>query len=507
VALSAFLPAAIHAAVCTGISPASSAILSSVLVAPGLDRPLFVTAPPNDVSRLFILEQAGRIRIVRGSEVLPTPFLDISAITASPENQGYEEQGLLGLAFDPGFATNGYFYIYSTPLVGGSNIVARYTRSASDPDLADPNSEVVMLAIDHPTFFHNAGTLAFSPADGYLYLSVGDGGDYCDQVNNAQSGQTDLGKILRVDVRQVPAAIPPSNPFFGPDGINDEIWALGLRNPWRFSFDDLTSDLYVADVGQAHREEIDFQPAGSPGGQNYGWNLYEGSVCPNPSCGSATCSVPGYAPPALDYDHTQGCAVIGGYVYRGCRMPDLSGTYFYGDLCSAFVRTFRMAGGQVTDPRDITAELAPGGGSSISSITSFGVDGRGEIYVVDGGLKTGNIGSVFKIVPILSELEVSGIGAKRFTVDNEGWSWENLKATSSVPISQYQVYRSPARTGPFQCIHATSQLTWSGDASLPPVGGAFYYLVTAVNSAGMESSPGAGSSGSSRPLSSQACPP
>jgi hypothetical protein len=144
---------------------------------------------------------------------------------------------------------------------------------------------------------------------------------------------------------------------------------------------------------------------------------------------------------------------------------------------------------------------------SISSITSFGVDGRGEMYVVDGGLKTGNIGSVFKIVPILSELEVSGIGAKRFTVDNEGWSWESLRATSSVPVSQYQIYRSAAKTGPFQCIHATSQFTWSGDASLPPVSVAFYYLVTAVNAAGMESSPGAGSSGGSRPLSSLPCPP
>ncbi|MBI3448737.1 MAG: PQQ-dependent sugar dehydrogenase [Acidobacteria bacterium] len=493
---------------CTGISPASSAQLDAVVIATGLPRPLFVTSIPGDNSRIFVLEQGGRIRVLRGASLLPTPFLDITSITASPDNGGFGEQGLLGLAFDPAYATNGWFYVYYTPISGGRNIVARYTRSALDPDIADPNSGVEVLSITHPGGFHNAGMLAFGPADGLLYVGVGDGGDYCDRVGNAQNGATDMGKILRVDARHVPATIPPSNPFVGPDGVNDEIWALGLRNPWRFSFDPLTFDLYLGDVGQASREEIDFRPAGSPGGENYGWNSYEGSVCPNPSCGSASCSVPSYEPPVLDYDHTNGCAVVAGYVYRGCRMPDLAGTFFYGDLCSAFVRTFQISGGTAVNLRDRTAELVPNGGAPIAWITSFGTDARGEIYVVDGGLGNGNIGTIYKIVPALPEIEVSGVGAKQLSVSASGWSWENVTAMSSQPISEYRVYRASAPSGPFECVHAGTEFSWAGgDSAAPAPGHAFYYVVIGVNASGEETNSGWGTNGSPRSLSGAACPP
>jgi len=492
---------------CQGISPVTSAPLTTLQIASGLSNPTFLTAPPGDLNRLFVTEQAGRIRVILNGSLLPTPFLDISALTASPGNGGQGEQGLLSLAFDPGYAMNGRFYVFYTPVSGGENLVARYTRSLESADLADPASGVIAFAVPHPGPFHNGGMLAFGPADGFLYVSSGDGGDYCDRVDHAQDGSLDMGKILRLDVSGLPATVPGSNPFVGPDGVNDEIWAMGLRNPWRFAFDRLTADLYIGDVGQSQREEIDHQDVSSPGGENYGWNLYEGLECPNPSCGSATCSVPSYAPPLLDYDHTEGCAVTGGYVYRGCRMPDLSGTYFYGDFCSAFVRTFRLSAGAVTDPRDLTAELDPGGGLSIDWITSFGEDARGEIYIVDGGESATNSGEIYKIVPVFGHLEVSGSGATPFAVTPSKWSWEPLGGTTSYPISAYRVYRAASPAGPFACLHEGPGFTWTGDAETPPLRSAYYYLVTALNAAGSETSPGWTSGGALRDLSTAPCPP
>jgi glucose/arabinose dehydrogenase len=494
------------AALCDGISPASDVPLTSVRVASGLVRPLLVGSPPGDVERLFIVEQDGTIRILKNGQMLATPFLDVSAITKSPADGGGNEQGLLGLAFHPGYATNGWFFVYHTDSTGKSNVVARYTRSTANPDLADPATRQVVLTIAHPTFTnHNGGNLAFGPDDGYLYVGTGDGGSGCDPSGNAQNGTSLLGKLLRIDVNTLPYTIPADNPFVGAGGNLDEIWSLGLRNPWRWSFDRQNSDLYIGDVGESTWEEIDWRPGTSAGGENFGWDRYEGTVCPNPSCGSqGSCTVGSYVGPILTYDHasTAGCSITGGYVYRGCRMPALSGTYFYADYCAAFIRSFVPVSGTVTNPLDRTAELAPGGGLSIGSITSFGEDARGEVLIVDGG------GEIFKIVPVLQSLEVSGPGASGFLLAKGDWSWENLQASSSQPISAYRVYRTSGRgDGTFDCVYTDPSNVWTGgDPSVPSPGGLFGYLVTGTNAAGTETSPGTRTDGTPRSLSALPCP-
>lgn len=487
------------AALCDGISPTAATPLTTVRVASTLLRPLFVTAPPGDVDRVFIVEQDGTIRILKNGALLATPFLDISAITRSPADGGGDEQGLLGLAFHPN-----WFFVYHTDNAGTTNIVARYTRSTTNPDLADPTTRQVVITFAHPTFTnHNGGMMAFAPDDGYLYIGTGDGGSGCDPSGNAQNGTVNLGKLLRINVNSLPYQIPLDNPFRGPGGNNDEIWSLGLRNPWRWSFDRANADLYIADVGQNLWEEIDYRVASDPGGENYGWDKYEGTHCPNPSCGSVDCIVNNYVGPVLEYDHSNGaCSITGGYVYRGCRMPVLAGTYFYADYCAAFIRSLVMAGGVVTNPLDRTTELAPGGGLAINSITSFGEDGRGEIYIVDRG------GEVFKIVPVLRNMETSGVGAQPFILGPTTWSWENLQATSSHPIQSYHVYRSLGPgNGVFTCIFNTPTPAWTGgDPASPNVGEMFSYVVTAVNAAGEETSPGKSTSGVPRQLSPAACP-
>lgn len=502
-----------RAAVCDGISTAPEAPLTTVRVASGLVRPLLATSPPGDTFRLFIVLQDGIVRLMKNGTMLGTSFLDISALTRSPADVGGgNEEGLLGLAFRPDYDTSGVFFVYHTDSTGANNLVVRYLRSAGNPDVADPNTRQVALTIPHPSWDnHNGGMLAFGPDDGYLYIGTGDGGGSCDSTMSSQTTTSNKGKILRLDVSSLPYSIPPSNPFVGPDGTNDEIWSLGLRNPWRFSFDRLNADLYIADVGQGTIEELDYRPGTSPGGENYGWPKYEGDTCPNPSCGSANCVVSGLVLPIVQYGHTGGaCSVTGGYVYRGCRMPALHGNYFYADYCAAFIRSFRVVGGSVVDPNDRTAELAPGGGLSIGTITSFGEDAGGEIYIVDrGGFSGTATGEVFKIVPVLSNLEVSGPGATSFIVSDQpasAWTWEDLASTSSHPISTYRVYRSNGRgNGTFDCIHETMTPSWTGgDPSIPALGSGFSYLVTALNASGQETSPGTGTGGSPRTLS---CPP
>jgi hypothetical protein len=285
-----------------------------------------------------------------------------------------------------------------------------------------------------------------------------------------------------------------------------ETWALGLRNPWRYSFDRLTSDLYIGDVGEDSWEEIDYRPAPRSPGDNFGWRLYEGSDCPNPSCGAgAPCSsIANPILPIVQHNHGDfACSVTGGYVYRGCRMSGLSGRYFYGDFCAGFIRSFRMVGGALTDAQDNTAELAPGGGAIINQITSFGEDARGEIYVADRG------GEIYKIVPILPNLQVSGPGAALFSPGVPDWSWEDLQLTSGHPIAGYHVYRSTGNgSGTFDCVFQGTANTWiGGDTSVPSPGGLFSYLVTAVNASGQETGPGAGSDGTPRFLSALPCPP
>jgi glucose/arabinose dehydrogenase len=342
--------------------------LSLVLVAQGLDAPLYVTAPPGDTQRIFIVEQSGRIRILRNGTLLPTPFLDLSGRISSGG-----ERGLLGLAFHPQYAANRRFVVYYTNPSGDTRVSV--FQASSNPDLADAASEQVILAVTQPFANHNGGMVVFGP-DGKLYIGLGDGGSGGDPQGNGQNRNVLLGKILRLDVNgSGQASVPADNPFAGQSGRRPEIWSYGLRNPWRFSFDRTLGDLYIGDVGQSAREEIDVSTEAAQLGRglNYGWNTMEGTACYSPSTG---CVRTGLTLPVLDYDHGAGCSVTGGYVYRGAAIPPLRGTYFYGDYCQGWVRSFRLSGTGVTLPTD-WASLRPGG-----QITSFGEDGQGEIYIV-----------------------------------------------------------------------------------------------------------------------------
>src|SRR5919106_6425846 len=281
------------------------------LIADGLTQPLFITNAGDGSGRLFIIEKAGRILILKNGSLLSAPFLDIRSIVKSTGS----EQGILSLAFHPSYETNGQFYTVYTDQ-NGSLVLSRFTRSASDPDLADPNSRITLLTISHPTYQnHNGGTLAFGP-DGYLYWSTGDGGGAGDPFDNAQDLTSLLGKILRLDINSAsPYGIPSTNPFYNHPNpsVRKEIWAYGLRNPWRFSFDSLTHDIYIGDVGQSNIEEINFQAANSSGGENYGWDVMEGSSCYDPASG---CNQSGKILPIAQYTHSLGCSVTGGHVYR-----------------------------------------------------------------------------------------------------------------------------------------------------------------------------------------------
>jgi hypothetical protein len=336
-------------------------------------------------SRLFLTVQTGRIVIFSGGQVQPAAFLDLSSIVSC-----CGERGLLGLAFHPQFAANRVFFVDYTN-AAGNTVIARYQGSAGNPNAADPASAVTLLTIVQPFANHNGGQLQFGP-DGYLYIGMGDGGSANDPNCNAQRDDTLLGKLLRIDVDQNVSSppfygIPTSNPFAGPGTPLDEIWAKGLRNPWRFSFDKLTGDLYIADVGQNAREEIDFQPRSSAGGENYGWKLNEGTLCGvggSSGCPSGTppCNSPIFKAPLYEYSHDGGiCSgtVIGGYVYRGSAYPTLNGIYFYGDYCYGLL----FGDGQM---------LAP----NVPQLTTFGEDSAGEIYL---GTETGRLLRIVGPVP------------------------------------------------------------------------------------------------------------
>jgi glucose/arabinose dehydrogenase len=317
-------------------------------------------------ARLFVTSQEGRVWIVSGGQVLPTPFLDIQGIVLDSG-----ERGLLSTAFHPQYAVNGFFFVYYTNGAGDIEI-ARFERSASDPNRADATSRVVLLTIPHPVNAnHNGGQLQFGP-DGYLYAGTGDGGAGGDPPCNAQRDEVLLGKLLRIDVDQNVNSppfygIPATNPFAAPGGPRDEIWAKGLRNPWRFSFDRVTGDLWIGDVGQGDREEIDFQPFTSHGGENYGWKIMEGTACGGSSAcpaGVPSCNDPSLVRPRFEYTHAQGCSVTGGYLYRGSRVPALSGRYVYGDYCAGTI----WANGTQLPP--VARQLS-----------TFGEDEDGELYV------------------------------------------------------------------------------------------------------------------------------
>jgi glucose/arabinose dehydrogenase len=330
-----------------------------------------------DDERLFVTLKQGRVMIVSGGQVLARPFLDVSSRVGSAG----QEQGLLSVAFSPHYGQDGFFFVaYTRP--SNDLVIARYSVTA-DPDLADPDSEAILLDIPKPTPIHNGGQLQFGP-DGYLYVSVGDGGPADDPDCQGQDDDTLLGKILRLDVDQnvgVPPfhGIPADNPFVGPGPPRDEIWAKGLRNPWRFSFDRATGDLFVGDVGQGAREEVDRQPAGSGGGQNYGWTVMEGDRCHSAAgCGFPVppCGAPEFTAPIVVYGHDGGrCAVIGGYVYRGAAIPQLRGAYLYGDLCSG--ELWAAVGGGASWTAQLLGPTAPW-------LATLGEDRNGEIYLAAG---------------------------------------------------------------------------------------------------------------------------
>jgi glucose/arabinose dehydrogenase len=364
-----------------------------------LSKPLYVTHAGDGTDRIFIVEQTGQVKILSAGQVLSTPFLDITSKIISSG-----EKGLLGLAFPPNYQEKGYFYVNYTRTSDSATVIARYYRTVVDPNLADISSEQILLIIPQPYANHNGGQIAFGPSDGFLYIGMGDGGDGGDPQGYAQNPASFLGKMLRIDVetnalplitdpppslgpynqyfpfvakgQDIPYLIPNSNPFVDDPLVLDEIWALGLRNPWRFSFDRSTDDLYIADVGQGSREEVNFQGTSSLGGENYGWNIMEGSICYN----AGSCNMAGLVLPVVDFDHSLGCSITGGYVYRGSSIPDLQGTYLYGDYCSGRIWGLKMDNNQW-----VVNEFL----DTVLRISSFGEDEVGNVYVAD--LSTGII--------------------------------------------------------------------------------------------------------------------
>jgi len=349
--------------------------LELVPVASGLSTPVVVTNAGDGSNRLFIVEKVGRIRIVENGALLATPFLDIDPIV----NSGGSEQGLLGLAFHPNYTGTGYFYVNYTDS-SGDTVVSRFSVTAGDPNIADPGSEFEIISIVQPFTNHNGGQIEFGP-DGYLYIGMGDGGSGGDPGDRAQNLAVLLGKMLRIDIDNsdppLDYRIPADNPFVGASGAAEEIWAYGLRNPWRFSFDRTTGDLFIGDVGQNLYEEIDFQPASSAGGENWGWRCYEATHPYNTSgCGP----IGEYDMPILEYSHSSGrCSVTGGYRYRGVLAPGLRGAYLFGDYCSGDVWAGvydEMGGTWSSVDLNFTENLF--------SLRTFGEDEQGNVYLSAG---------------------------------------------------------------------------------------------------------------------------
>ena len=366
-------------------TPVGAQALTVELVDSGFSSPLLVTSPPNDFDRLFVVEQSGRIKIIKNGATNATPFLNIASLVSC-----CGEQGLLGMAFHPDYENNRRFYVSYTNTSGNSRVV-EYFASIGDPDIADTTPGATVFTQNQPFSNHNGGCIQFGP-DGKLYIGIGDGGSGNDPGNRAQNPLNKHGQDDPPRRRHRRALIPADNPFVGDAGTLDEIWALGLRNPWRFSFDRDNGDLYIGDVGQFAVEEINYVPASSTGGENYGWRCMEGNNCTGLS--GCTCNAPTLTDPIHDYGHGGGnCSVTGGYVYRGTDIPGLEGTYFFGDYCSSSIWSFRMVGGAVTEFTNRTAELEPPGALTINLIPSFGQDAAGNVYICDF-----SGGEVFKIV-------------------------------------------------------------------------------------------------------------
>ncbi|MDX1387941.1 MAG: PQQ-dependent sugar dehydrogenase, partial [Acidobacteriota bacterium] len=409
---------------CDGIAPVDNNTLVSVPIITGLNGPVLALSPPGDTERIFVVEQDGVIRLHKRGDPpgTHTVFLDISANVTSTFN----EQGLLGLAFHPDYENNRRFVVNYTQ--GTNTIVSTFLRNAVNPDIADAGSEKLIIQYAQPETNHNGGDVDYGP-DGFLYIYTGDGGGGGDNhgtCGNGQNPQALLGKILRIDPdRQATEpidcgaansayTIPADNPFVGNASTCDEIWALGMRNPWRNAFDFVTGALYTGDVGQNCWEEINWTGS-TTGGENYGWRQMEGDHCypafppncdvgPTACAGSPNCNDPSLTDPIVEFrSDLTACSVVGGHVYRGCRMPNFDGVYFYGDYCEGFVRSFVESGGAPTQQTDWTAQVDPGGALAFT-FSSFGEDGRGELLLVDQS------GVVSKITPPFTDYQVSGPG-------------------------------------------------------------------------------------------------
>ncbi len=355
------------------VAYAASVALRLAPVVSGLSSPVHLTSPQGD-PRLFIVEQTGLLRIVKNGQLIAAPFLDLRSRINVPTAD--DEHGVLGLAFHPQYATNGYFFVYYTGVTG--DVTIERFQVTANPDVANSNG-VVVLVIPHSSDpYHNGGGIAFGP-DGFLYLGVGDGGCCRDPFLNGQNTNSLLGKLLRIDVSTLPYTIPASNPFVGQANRRAEIWSYGLRNPWRFDIDAQSATLYIADVGEDAREEVDAIPT-TTAGANFGWSIMEGAQCLNPGC-----STQGLTLPVLSYDHLQGCSITGGFVYRGTQIPEIAGHYFYSDYCRGFLRSFVLVNGVAVQQRDWPI-VSPG------FVTSFGKDSSGELYMLT------HAGAVLKIV-------------------------------------------------------------------------------------------------------------
>lgn len=377
-------------------------------VASGFSSPVAIVNAGD--TRLFVVQRGGAIRILNANGTInATNFLMLSSIISSGG-----ERGLLGLAFHPNYATNGYFYVNYTRIGDGATVIARYSVSSTNPDVADASSALVLLTISQPFSNHNGGSLAFGP-DGYLYIGMGDGGSANDPNNSGQNINTLLGKMLRIDVNSgTPYGIPPTNPYAGAIPGSDEIWAIGMRNPWKFSFDSQTGDLWIADVGQNAIEEINKAPS-TAAGLNYGWRCYEG----NSPFNTTGCSIiTNYVFPVTDYTHAAsgGCSITGGYVYRGATYPNLQGKYLFSDYCNNKIGYIANTGGAITWSNAFSG-----------NISTFGQDVTGELYVA--GLSNGIISKIVDTTLSVDDFEEIGVSiypnpAKdSFTIKNEN-NWE-----------------------------------------------------------------------------------
>ena len=386
------------------IASTASAQFATKYMFSGVTRPTVITHAPGDETRLFILEKLGYIEIynLETGSLNSDHFLNIDSVVYGGSSNN-DEQGALGLAFHPDYQNNGYFYVYYTATTGsGDSYIRRYQRSGSDPDHATTSGALTIMSFSQPYWNHNGGWLAFGPDDGYLYISTGDGGSSGDPGGNGQDITNErLGKILRIDVDGgTPYIPPPDNPFVGVTG-DDEIWAYGLRNPWRCAFDSETNDLWIGDVGQNAREEIDFEAGDDNGGNNYGWKCMEANSCYS-SSGGCVCNSSSYVDPIFEYFHNSagGYSVTGGQVYRGCQMPDEQGTYFFADYVSGNIWK-TVKNGNTFSTTNIRTDMTPSiDGYSISAISNFGVDARGEIYIC-----AHSTGRVFKIIPEDGEID------------------------------------------------------------------------------------------------------